>query len=603
MTAKNLPFKFFLIVAVLLVLFSCKTTADFQIKQIPQPPPTTKVRIFVLMITGDIRGFWLEKHNEWSKSAGNRIAKLYSDTDIYDVIRHEELYRVMIEEPADWQWERNDWELAKRLGRALHADYLFIQKREAIQGMGIGRMVSINLETETKIETTILWDVYVSNPLNYRGRKLHEDARIDIFNRSKAELLALALRKRGLAATSISTMPVATVPLTPSVEKPVIKEPPEIKPPTIPPKVEVAKPTPPVKKPVVKKPPKIKPPATAPKVELAKTAPVDDKPIVTPPPQVAQTVTPPKVDIPKPEPPLEKPIVVKPMEVPSSVSEPKIQIVSPEPLVEKTESKKPVEMTPPVPLHKVEVAKPSPAVKKPDNKKVSETEPPITAQKIEIAKVTPPVERSVVRKAPKAESPGIDSRPHKAKTAPPVENSIDKKPPPIESPVSAPKVELAKVTPVIEKPIFKEVSVIAPQTKKSDAKRKIVVYDIETSDQLKVVGLILSEATRQEFLTTGQYSLINRENINLIMEEHKLRGSGLIDDRKASALGNWMSADEAVTGKLSMLGNVLILQLKMININTVETISLGSIHGSVGKEMEMIREMSSLVRQLVEGRK
>jgi hypothetical protein len=487
MTAKSLPFNIFLIITILLVLFSCKTTADFQIKQIPQPPPTAKVRIFVLMISGIAN--WRITHPIWARTYGKMLAKQFSQTDIYDVIPYEELSRVISEEAADWEWERKDWDLAKHVGRALHAEYVLVSYRRLISGAtGEVRSILINLETGKKIEIS-----YVLSGEVAVWEKVYRDSRVEIFNRTKAELLALALSKERLVTTPTFETPVSTLPPTPTMEKPVIKEPTEIKPPTVPPKVEVAK--------------------------------------------------------------------------------------------------------------------PSPVVKKKDIKKVSEPEPPIIAPKIEIAKVIPPVERLVIRKSPKAESPGIDSKPHKAKTEPPVVGkSIDKKPPPIEPPVAAPKLELAKATPVVEKPIVKEISVIAPPIKKSDVpksegKRKIVVYDIETSDQLKVVGLILSEAARQEFLTTGQYSLINRENINLIMDEHKLRGSGLIDDRKASALGNWMSADEAVTGKLSLLGNTLVLQLKMININTVETLSLGSMHGSVGKEVEMIREMSSLVKQLVERRK
>lgn len=489
MTTRALPVKIFLIAAVLLVLISCKTTADFQIKQIPQPPPTSKIRIFTLMISGEQPRMWETGHKEWAIRKGKNIAERYKQTDIYDVIPHEALYIVMNEEPAYWEWKRNDWELAKQVGRALHADYILTYRRDAISSsLRQIRMMLINLETEKKIEV-------IEGVLSYQSQDWNisdKEAQTNMFNLSKEGLLATALRRGISITTPTATTQITTLPSSSSVEKPVVEEPPEITPQTIPPRIEVAKPTPPILRPLIKKTPEIQPPVIPPKVEIAKALPIIEAPIATKPPKVA---------------------------------------------------------------------------------------PPITAPKAEMAK-----------KAPLVVKP------------------LEKEHPQIEPPAPAPKVELAKVTPVVEKPVIKEIPAIAPPIRKAelpriDGKRKIIVYDIDTSEQLKVVALILSETARQEFLTTGLYSLINRENIKLVLEEHKLRASGLIDDKKASVLGNWMAADEAVTGKLSLLGDTLVLQLKVINIDTVETLAIASIHGALGREVELIRGMPALVRKLVQERK
>jgi hypothetical protein len=551
MAIKNLSVKISLIVTFLLVFVSCKTTADYQIRQIPQPLPTAKVRILVLMISGFVGSYWTIPHKAWARESGKAIEKQFSQTDIYDVIPYEDLHRVISEEPEWWLWEREDWDLAKRVGRALHADYLLIQYRDNYRGIAKSRMTWINLETEKKIEfeQTHHQTSYYPNILGDRA-KADRDARVKIFNLSKEELLAIAIRRGRSITTPTSAKQVATLPSEPIVEKPVVKKVPEIEPLMIVPKVVTEKPVPPVEKPVVKKPPQIEPPVAAPKVAITKPVPPVEKPVVKEPPKVEPPVTAPKVVIAKLAPPVEEKVI-----------------------------KKPTQVDPPVTAPKVVIAKLSPPVEEKVVKKPPQVEPPLTAPKVAIAKPVPLVEKPVVKELPK-----------------------------VEPPVTAPKIAIVKPAPPVEKPVVKEISAIAQPVKKvevprGEAKRKIVVYDFETSEQLKVVALILSETARQEFLTTGQYSLINRENIMLIMEEHKLRGSGLITDNKASVLGNWMAADEAVTGKLSLLGNTLVLQLKMININTVETLALSSIHGSVGKEVELIRGMPALVKQLIEGRK
>lgn len=139
---------------------------------------------------------------------------------------------------------------------------------------------------------------------------------------------------------------------------------------------------------------------------------------------------------------------------------------------------------------------------------------------------------------------------------------------------------------------------VIPNGNKSDSPR-LVVYDFEAADRMKIVGLILTEALREELHNLGGFVLVNRENILKIMDEYKLQQSSLVNEKQAVKVGQWLAASEAVTGNLAILGNTSILQVKRIDIKTMGTISLGSLKCPAGKEDELLNHMSELARKLV----
>lgn len=142
---------------------------------------------------------------------------------------------------------------------------------------------------------------------------------------------------------------------------------------------------------------------------------------------------------------------------------------------------------------------------------------------------------------------------------------------------------------------------LAPEDKKADHQR-LVVYDFDAVERMKVVGLILTEALREELHNSGGFVLVNRENILKIMDEYKLQQSGLVDEKQAIKVGKWLAANEAVTGNLAMLGNTSILQVKRIDIQTLGNIALGSLKCPAGREDELLEQMPQLARKLTQSK-
>ncbi len=120
---------------------------------------------------------------------------------------------------------------------------------------------------------------------------------------------------------------------------------------------------------------------------------------------------------------------------------------------------------------------------------------------------------------------------------------------------------------------------------------------------MKVAGLILTEALREALHHSGNFVLIQRENMLKFLEEYKLQQSGLVDKKQAVRAAKWLAASEAVTGNLAVLGNTSLLQAKRMDIETLGTLAAGSIKCPAGREEELLDRMPELAAMLIRGKK
>ncbi|MGA3207659.1 MAG: hypothetical protein ABSE05_07530 [Syntrophales bacterium] len=163
------------------------------------------------------------------------------------------------------------------------------------------------------------------------------------------------------------------------------------------------------------------------------------------------------------------------------------------------------------------------------------------------------------------------------------------------APVPRPELEAADKRKEFEKKLEQELQTEAPATEKA----KLVVYDFDTVERLNVVALILTDALREELFILGRFSLVNRENIMQVMQELKLQHSGLVDDKEIVELGKWLAANQAVTGRLAVLGKSYVLQAKRTDIKTMGTLGLGTLKCSSGQEEELLSGIPVLARKLI----
>lgn len=134
--------------------------------------------------------------------------------------------------------------------------------------------------------------------------------------------------------------------------------------------------------------------------------------------------------------------------------------------------------------------------------------------------------------------------------------------------------------------------------------KRMIVYDFATTaEQYRPVALLLSEALREEIHSRGTYNLVNRENLQQLLNEMKFQQSGLVDASQAVQLGKGAGAQEIVTGNLGALGRTVLLQSKRTDIQSMLNLAFASLKSEPGKEDLLLAHLAEMVDKLLTQRK
>lgn len=134
--------------------------------------------------------------------------------------------------------------------------------------------------------------------------------------------------------------------------------------------------------------------------------------------------------------------------------------------------------------------------------------------------------------------------------------------------------------------------------KKDTGAKKLVVYDFDTTDHYRTVALILAEALREEVFKLKQFVLVNREDLQKVLEEMALQQTGLIDEKQAVKTGKGMAANQVVTGRLGQLGRTFVMQAKRVDVETFGTLGLASARFTEGQEDEVLNKLPEFAKAL-----
>jgi hypothetical protein len=225
------------LVALLSLIFAAACTeVRLNLNTIPVPPPTTKLRVFIQPVSGYNRFGWKMPQAEYARINIQAIGNFFSQTGIYEVIEEKEVDRVLGKQPDSPEWARKDWDLARQVGRALHAEYAMIVERSILGDQHYWAAVLINVETGRKYK-------YSTPVTQGRAEDYQPIVRLSyqaIFSEAKNDLLATAIRKGRLAGPEIMAQQIP-VPKGKSAPDPTLSlEPPK---PTPPPSLPDGKPS------------------------------------------------------------------------------------------------------------------------------------------------------------------------------------------------------------------------------------------------------------------------------------------------------------------------------------------------------------------------
>jgi hypothetical protein len=215
---KITSWKKILIIPLIITLFCFNACTTIHFKTIAPPPPSTKLHVAVLTITGDGgKSGWGTPHDIWSNFMFKMTAEYLQDTGVYEVISPKDVnYAVGTQELStdEYWWLKNDCALLKQYGKALYADYAMIITRYA--HLSTGRMTT-SYKYDLKlinIETGMLYSSsdYLVNLGSYKRaveimtKKTFPSMYRKLFYEAKGDLLATAVRKgRLIPAQEIKT--------------------------------------------------------------------------------------------------------------------------------------------------------------------------------------------------------------------------------------------------------------------------------------------------------------------------------------------------------------------------------------------------------------
>lgn len=189
--------KSFMILA-LPLFFLVTSCAEVQLKAIPAPSPDAKLRIFVQPTSdpGPRKG-WGIPHGEFEKNIYRSAQRVLAKKGIYEVVPREEVRSVLGRQISTaWRWERDDWALTKKVGKALYAEYAMIFER-GWWPLPYWRAVLINVDTGKQFAV-------FSEVEKHRGAfsRVIKASYRELFRDAKKDLMATAIRKGRRAQAS-----------------------------------------------------------------------------------------------------------------------------------------------------------------------------------------------------------------------------------------------------------------------------------------------------------------------------------------------------------------------------------------------------------------
>jgi TolB-like protein len=101
---------------------------------------------------------------------------------------------------------------------------------------------------------------------------------------------------------------------------------------------------------------------------------------------------------------------------------------------------------------------------------------------------------------------------------------------------------------------------------------------IDNKPDIDGAGAIISERLTNRIVQTKSYKVIDRQNLEKILQEQKFQASGLVDSETAKSLGKILGVEAIVTGTMSqMVGNKIEVYAKLIKTETAEILAASSI--------------------------
>ncbi len=134
------------------------------------------------------------------------------------------------------------------------------------------------------------------------------------------------------------------------------------------------------------------------------------------------------------------------------------------------------------------------------------------------------------------------------------------------------------------------------KTRENKIKTAVVEFQERGDLGMRDAGTIIAEWLTTALNKTGGFEVYERLSLSSLMEEHKLSGSGLMDEQTAAEIGRIRGVEAIVTGSVSKLGDVYSVTAKVIDVTTAKIITSSDI--KVNDVNAIVAEIDKLAWEL-----
>jgi TolB-like protein len=102
-------------------------------------------------------------------------------------------------------------------------------------------------------------------------------------------------------------------------------------------------------------------------------------------------------------------------------------------------------------------------------------------------------------------------------------------------------------------------------------KMTIAVMDLEPQGVDPAIARTLSEIMRTELLNTGRFEVLERAQMDRLIEEMKLQQTGLTDAQDAAELGKMLNVEKLIIGSIGQMGNTYQINVRLVDVGRAVT--------------------------------
>jgi Peptidoglycan-synthase activator LpoB len=97
---------------------------------------------------------------------------------------------------------------------------------------------------------------------------------------------------------------------------------------------------------------------------------------------------------------------------------------------------------------------------------------------------------------------------------------------------------------------------------------RIAMFDVDVLKGVELEGPAIADHINTMLSAMPQVTVVNRDQIKKVADEHQIALSGLVDNSSAVKLGKFLSAQYIIVGRASKIGQTFYLVLKVIDVET-----------------------------------